>query len=201
LIIGGWQVMQAWEQPLMDAMAAQISVSGGDILEIGFGMGISADAIVKRGCRSYTVIEAHPLVADRARAWAGQQDVAVTVLEGFWQDIVRDVRDSYDGILFDTFPLSADERQRNHYAFIPHAPRLLRANGLFTCYSDETIDFRAEHIRLLLTHFDEVKLVTVRGLQPPDHCEYWRESHMVIPVAKKLATGPAPHNGDGARGA
>ena len=37
-----WEVMMDWEDPLMSASAAYVCENGGDILEIGFGMGISA---------------------------------------------------------------------------------------------------------------------------------------------------------------
>ena len=40
-----WEVMMDWEDPLMSASAAYICEGGGDILEIGFGMGISATYI------------------------------------------------------------------------------------------------------------------------------------------------------------
>ncbi len=170
----------------MEAMAREVTANGGDILEVGFGMGISAGEIMKRGCRSYTVIEAHPEIAALARRWASQQNVQVTVLQGFWQEVIPKMKEQYDGILFDTFPLSQEERHRNHFAFIPHAPRLLRSRGILTLYSDETMNFRTEHLELLLTHFDEVKLVKVTGLQPPPDCEYWHETHMILPVARNL---------------
>ena len=63
LLIGGWQVMQSWELPLMKKLAKIVTQNGGDILEIGYGMGISAREIIKCGCKSYTVIEAHPKIA------------------------------------------------------------------------------------------------------------------------------------------
>ena len=38
-------VMMDWEDSLMSASAAYVTQNGGDILEIGFGMGISASFI------------------------------------------------------------------------------------------------------------------------------------------------------------
>jgi len=38
-------VMMDWEAPIMSASAAYVTEGGGDILEIGFGMGISAGYI------------------------------------------------------------------------------------------------------------------------------------------------------------
>jgi predicted methyltransferase len=186
LVIGGWQVMQAWETPLMDVMAKEVTAKEGHILEVGFGMGISANHIINYGCDSYTVIEAHPAVAEMARAWAKQQTVLCTVIEGPWQDIVPTISPmAFDGILFDTYPFTESERGQNHFAFIPQVPSLLCAEGIFVCYSDETTAFRSEHLRLLLDAFDEVRLIKVSDLQPGDDCEYWSESHMVVPVGHR----------------
>lgn len=185
LVIGGWQVMQGWEKPLMEVLAREVTVSPGDVLEVGFGMGMAAREIVRRGCRTYTVIEAHPQIAETAREWATEQPVPAEVIEGFWQCVAPGLKRRFDGILFDTFPLSDAERGRNHFEFIPQAPALLRPGGVLTLYSDETLDFRQEHLKLLLTHFNEVKLVKVTGLRPPADCEYWQSATMVIPVAKR----------------
>ena len=185
LTIGNWQVMQAWERPLMQILANAVASSHGDVLEVGFGMGLSAQAIIDSGCRSYTVIEAHPVVAEAARAWARRQAVPARVIEGFWQDVVPSLGPDFDGILFDTYPLTAAERHCNHYPFIPIAPRLLRGDGVLTYYSDETLDFRSEHLALLLNNFADIRLLRVDGLQPFDGCEYWTTSHMVVPIARK----------------
>jgi guanidinoacetate N-methyltransferase len=185
LSIGGWQVMQTWEAPLMDVMAREVTEGGGHILEIGFGMGISASLITSYGCASYTVIEAHPKVATLARDWTREQQTPCNVIEGSWQEVLADLEPrGFDGILFDTYPMSPEERGQNHFPFIPYAPRLLSDRGTLVCYSDETTEFRSEHLTLLLSRFDEVKLVKVAGLTPPADCEYWQGDHMIVPVAR-----------------
>ena len=50
-------VMMDWEDPLMSASAAYVCENGGDILEIGFGMGISANYIQSHTINSHTIIE------------------------------------------------------------------------------------------------------------------------------------------------
>jgi guanidinoacetate N-methyltransferase len=187
LLIGGKQVMQAWERPLMEALAREVTAAGGDVLEVGFGMGISAQDIITRGCRSYTVIEAHPQIAAAARNWGSEQALPVTVLEGFWQDLVPDLPPQFDGILFDTFPICQEEAHINPAAMIPDMQRLLRPGGVLTYYSGATANFPQDQTELLLTYFDEVKLVRVTGLEPYPHprCDYWNQSYMVLPVARK----------------
>ncbi len=186
LLIGGWQVMQTWELPLMKFLAQQVTWNHGDILEVGFGMGISATEIIKNGCASYTVIEAHPTIVERAKKWAKNQDAKIRILEGFWQDIIPSMKNKFDGILFDTFPMHSKEKYSNHFPFIPYSPKILKKNGILTFFSDEKIPFRNNHLTLLFNHFDEVKFTNVKNLNPPKNCEYWKDSYMIIPVCKKI---------------
>ncbi len=186
LLIGNWQVMQDWEIPLMEALAKEVTWNNGDVLEIGFGMGISANKIIESGCKSYTVIEAHPEIAKNAKKWSENKNIKITVIEGFWQEIIPNLNEKYDGILFDTFPFHQKEKFSNHFPFIAHAPSLLKPNGVVTFFSDEKIPFRNQHLTLLLNNFKEVKLINVTGLTPPINCEYWKENYMIIPVAKKV---------------
>jgi guanidinoacetate N-methyltransferase len=183
LYIGDWQVMQSWEKPLMQRMAQEVTISKGDILEIGYGMGISANEIIHNGCKSYTVIEAHPEIAKIAEHWAKEQSVPVKVVRGLWQKTIPLIEEKFDGILFDVFPLTPNEYDREYYEFLPVAPRLLKSKGVLTYYSAETMDFRRDHLELLLKYFDQVKLIKVNGLKPFPHTDYWKQPYMIIPVA------------------
>ena len=51
------EVMGSWEDPLMKRHAEVACENGGDILEIGFGMGISANYIQQQNPDSHTIIE------------------------------------------------------------------------------------------------------------------------------------------------
>ena len=52
---GDREVMMDWETSLMSASAVYICENGGDILEIGFGMGISANYIQSQPISSHTI--------------------------------------------------------------------------------------------------------------------------------------------------
>ena len=184
LVIGGWEVMEEWERPLMRSLAREVTRAHGDVLEVGFGMGISAAYVLEFGCRSYTVIEPHPAVVERARAWAAEQPIPVHVVEGFWQDAVHAL-DDFDAILFDTFPLTRKEAGKNHVPFVPVAAAHLRPKGVFTYYSDAAETLGADHLKLLLDHFDEVRIFKVTGLEPPGGSQYWSGETMLVPVCTK----------------
>ena len=62
-----YEVMMDWEDSLMSASAAYVCQNGGDILEIGFGMGISAGYIQSHQITSHTIIENHPQVIEKIK--------------------------------------------------------------------------------------------------------------------------------------
>ena len=95
------EVMMSWEAPIMEKSAEFVCQNGGDILEIGFGMGIASDYIQSHSLASHTIIEMHPQIAERARAWASGKP-NVTIIEGDWIEEI-DSLGSFDGIFFDTW--------------------------------------------------------------------------------------------------
>lgn len=99
-------VMMRWETPIMQAHVDHVAKEGGDFLEIGFGLGISAGMFQAYNPNSYTVIESHPQIIPLAQAWAGNVggNGTVTVLEGDWHDLLGNLTpNTYDGIFFDTY--------------------------------------------------------------------------------------------------
>ena len=96
-----WEVMMDWEDTIMSASAAYVCEGEGDILEIGFGMGISATYIQSHTINSHTIIENHPDMIPRAQAWAADKS-NVTIVEGSWYDI-KDTLSTYDGLFMDTY--------------------------------------------------------------------------------------------------
>ena len=94
-------VMMSWEDSLMKKHADYICQNGGDILELGFGMGIAADYIQANNPASHTIVENHPQVIEKAKAWAvGKTNV--TIVEGDWFNKLSELS-TYDGIFADTY--------------------------------------------------------------------------------------------------
>ena len=61
---GGAEVMMDWEAPVMEKSAEFICHNNGDVLEIGFGMGVCSDYIQAQGVDSHTIIEIHPEIIE-----------------------------------------------------------------------------------------------------------------------------------------
>lgn len=194
LLIQNQQVMQAWERPLMKALAEAAAQSHGHVLEVGFGMGISASLIQDVGVASYTIVECNEQVIRRFADWkAGYPGRDIRLIEGRWQDVVGQLG-RYDGILFDTYPLSQEEYLKNEVQgtafthcgeFFPVASKVLAPGGVFTYFTCEIDTLSRGHQRLLLEHFDRFAVSVVRGLEPPVNCQYWWADSMAVVEASK----------------
>ena len=103
-VIHTGHVMMRWEDKIMKAHADIACHNTGDVLEIGFGMGISAGHIQANNPRSHTIIEIHPQVIEKAKEWAKNKQ-NVTIIEGDWENELPKL-DKYDGVFFDNYGTS-----------------------------------------------------------------------------------------------
>ena len=108
----GAEVMMDWEAPIMEKSAEFICHNKGDILEIGFGMGICADYIQAQGVNSHTIVEIHPQIIEKLKIWADDKP-NVTIVEGDWYAVNN--LSTYDGIFIDTY---GDDNWSNVKSFV-----------------------------------------------------------------------------------
>lgn len=189
LQILGHPVMEDWETPYMQKLARIACSNGGTVLEVGFGMGISARFIhASKKLHRHIIVEMNTEVAARARQFGKEARRPTLVLEGMWQEVLHWIPDnSLDGILFDTYPLSEPEIHKNHFHFFKSAYAKLKPHGVFTYYSDEIDSFHPEHTQRLTDagfkkRHIEGAIVRVR---PPKDCDYWKSSTILAPIIRK----------------
>ncbi|HEY1936789.1 MAG TPA: class I SAM-dependent methyltransferase [Candidatus Angelobacter sp.] len=192
LTIAGQQVMQRWEAPLMKVMAEIATETHGDVLEVGFGMGISASFIQSMGVKSHTIIEYNEDVLKKGLEWRRSfPECDIRFVPGRWQDAEAQPG-RYDAIFFDTYPTEEAEFLETAVqsvtpaeCFFPTAARLLRAGGIFTYYTNEIDSFSRRHQRAVFNHFRCLSLQVVGDLHPPQDCNYWWSDSMVAVKAIK----------------
>lgn len=97
----GRVIMHEWERPLMKKIAEFVCENGGHILELGFGMGISADYIQKQNIETHTIYEVNPEVYENALKWSEDKYNVKVIPKDWFEDM--DNWPVFDGILFDTY--------------------------------------------------------------------------------------------------
>jgi hypothetical protein len=148
----GAEVMMSWEAPIMEKSAEFICHSKGDILEIGFGMGICSDYIQAQDVNSHTIVEMHPQIIDKLKIWAKDKS-NVTIVEGDWNSVSN--FSTYDGIFIDTY---GDD---NWSSFKTFALEKAKSGAKITYWNNFT-DKRNEH------NFDSVSFDDI-SITPDDN--------------------------------
>ena len=210
LNILGNPVMEKWEDMFMGELAGVATANGGKILEIGFGLGLSAShiqnsasvtehVIIEFNQEVYTELE---IFSERA-AKAGR---TVTPKFGDWKEVVSEFEDeSFDGILYDTYPLSKADRDIHQFAFISkyNAYRILKQGGVltycnFTSFGNLKQNYADSHQgnlklfdetqrpHLIKAGFEDesIKLHSA-SVNPPKSCEYYQFKTALVPEVIK----------------
>jgi len=170
----GLTVMMGWERPIMKKVADIITNKGGDILNIGFGMGIIDTYIHQLNPTSHTIIESHPDVINymKENNWEDKSNCVY----GRWQDHV-DTIGQFDGIYLDTW-------MEQRVPFIPNfLDKCLKVGGIFSIWYNQ-IEF--DSLLSILSDNYEVSYIEMDndGLIPEQ--QYEKGGFYINPVLEKI---------------
>ena len=90
------------------AVADFITKENHNILEIGYGMGLSAKRIQTHNPALHVIIEKEKEIYDKAVEWVGDKE-NITVIHGDYKDKIATLTDKFDGIYH-----SADKEQKGN---------------------------------------------------------------------------------------
>lgn len=150
-------VMMDWEAPIMAAHAQYVAENGGNILEIGYGLGISARAIQTYSPNSHTIVEIHPDIAKEAQIWANKQR-GVSIVQGDWYGLTKEIQalGPFDGIFYDAY---GDD---NIQYLVEFCTSILNKGGRFTLWNPLPYPFGNEQkVRDGIVTYDVIDLSEV----------------------------------------
>lgn len=127
----GDAVMMSWESPLMKFHAERMDITGKDVLNIGFGLGIIDREFQKHSPLSHTIVEAHPDVYQKMLDDGWDKIQGVKILFGRWQDVLPSCGVQFDAIFFDTFGEYYEDMREFH----EHLINILRPNGIYSYFN------------------------------------------------------------------
>lgn len=187
------RIMEDWQTPLMQAMVDDVTREHGDVLEIGFGRGISAQMIQAAGVRSHTIIESNDhSVNAYFRPWlADHQGQDIRLVHSRWQDALGALG-TFDGVFFHTYPMNVEEfvehvAESATYAehFFATAAQLLRPGGVFVYLTTEIDSLSRRHQRALFKHFSSFNARPLPLEIPEDVGDAWWSDSMIVLQAFK----------------
>lgn len=170
----GLTVMMGWERPVMKKVADTITKNGGDILNIGFGMGIIDTYINELNPKSHTIIESHPDVINHMRE--NNWEDRANCVYGRWQDHV-DTIGQFDGIYLDTW-------MEQRVPFIPNfLDKCLKVGGVFSIWYNQ-IEF--DSLLSILSDDYQVSYIEMdnNGLIPEK--QYEKGGFYINPILEKI---------------
>jgi hypothetical protein len=100
------QIMMEWELPYMKKCIQKLNPFG-DILEVGFGMGYSANEIQKYNITSHTIIECDPIGYGKALEWSKTKKNKTKIIFGKWEDIYKTLG-KFDCFFYDPHPFAEE---------------------------------------------------------------------------------------------
>lgn len=186
-------IMEDWQTPIMKQMAAYATDSHGDLLEIGFGLGVSASFVQEQGVKSHTIIEMNgPCIENHFTPWrAKYPNSDIRLHHARWQDALSKLG-KFDGVLFHAFPMNEEEFVEyvlNSVTFAEHAfepmAKHLRKGGVFTYLTTEIDSLSRRHQRALLKYFSEVTYRPIQLSVPNDTIDTWWAQSMIAIKATK----------------
>lgn len=187
LRIMGHEVMSDYQIPYMKKLADIVTQQGGDILNVGYGLGLIDTEIERyrkeRKINKHVVIELNKHLANEA-----SKNKNLTVIQKDWHKAIKDFRGTqFDGIVYDGYPLKLEEVHRDGIIFIEQVVKrnLLKENGILTFFVDAPESFGNKFKKYLKElGFNHIETEKVHINTPNRIRQIWKHNHFLAPILK-----------------
>jgi hypothetical protein len=121
-------IMMDWETDIMSESAKVICSNGGDILNIGFGMGIIDNFIQNYNINSHTIIECHKDVISKMSEDGWFEKNNINIIHDLWQNKINEIG-KFDGVYYDTWKDNEEIFEKVHL--------IVKSGGLFSFFNTQ----------------------------------------------------------------
>jgi protein arginine N-methyltransferase 2 len=176
-------IMMDWETDIMKESAKVICSNGGDILNIGFGMGIIDQFIQNYSINSHTIIECHVDVISKMSETGWFEKKNVNIIHDLWQNKINDLG-KFDGVYYDTWCDDETIFEKVHL--------ILKRGGIFSFFNGQffnpntkSIPKRYYDVLKENFHIDSVQIpIDYTGYNLENIEKYWtsRKKKYWVPV-------------------
>ena len=171
----GTQIMMEWEKPYMEACIDKLNPYG-RVLEIGFGLGYSANHIqTYKNVEEHVIVECAPIVWKKMIPFLEKYPKA-KLEKGRWQDILSELG-KFDCIFFDDCPDEVSRRLKLNFQdflkeiFLNHT----NMGARLVCYCGRHIEVETSKISL---EIEQYKIAV------PSNCRYANKLYIPLFIKK-----------------
>ena len=180
---GQHQVMMAWEKPYMEKCIEYLEPRG-SVLEIGFGLGYSANKLCSYETVSeYTVVECCPEVWSKFESFKEEMndkhpDLKVNMIKGRWEDVLSE-GGIFDSVFFDDYNGSMTHESQNRFNKFLY--QMLTNNH--TKMGTQICCYSTGHTEYNITGLEQKSYEY--AIDVPKYCNYAKGDKMYIPIIKQ----------------
>jgi guanidinoacetate N-methyltransferase len=187
LRILGHEVMSDYPLPYMKGMAEVVTRKGGNVLNIGYGLGLLDRAIEEfretRGLCDHYVVELNRYLAGDAR-----KDKNLIVIEGDCREELPRLSVQFAGIAYDGYPLDLEELHRDGVVFLETLAKtqLLMKGGMLSFFVDAKNQLGSKFKKYLAKlGFSLLDVKKIPVCRPRRRSKNWQADHFLLPVVTR----------------
>lgn len=132
-------VMDSASKSLMDMYSHIVCQNKGNVLDVGFGMGFSANKMSELA-NHYTCIEINPQIYEKAKEWAYHKP-NVEIIFGDWIEVIPNLTKKFDGIFMDTHDDANYSKFEDYCELISNENCILSIFNYFTFRNQDDLNY------------------------------------------------------------
>jgi hypothetical protein len=188
------QIMMEWEKNYMKDCIRRLNPFG-DVLEIGFGLGYSAEEIQKFDINSYTLVESDLKTYEKALRWKKQYNHKIDIVFGRWENVYPKLK-KFDCVFFDDYDIESVNKSKEDPNFLDRnifffttITEKLKSKSKFSFYcalEEDTLNSYISDWKKYLQNTKNTISFEKYNTKIPNNCNYTEGKTLYIPLVATI---------------